>query len=265
MRKSLSIAMVCAIVMALGGCASTRAFISSANPTKRDISAPLESSGGGSDFHIMRSEQLRNIPNGSSVGVISTGSAGLPLFVETDLEAKGLTVRQIDIYNLMSSREKSLTDPAEDLAYINNLIGAIAKSEKTDKDNIAASVDKLLPADKLDLESQLVDHYLGLYQNLKKTIAALNVDYLVVVGPAYTELSYAMRIYDATKLDLIYTCLFVGDVKEWRTVIGTPQKTMNLSYYYKSGSEPVAYWELAFSKFAIDRIKFGSGAAASTK
>jgi hypothetical protein len=268
MRKSLVVAMACVFAaLTLGGCASTAAaaFTPSSAPTKRDFSAPLESSGGGNDFHIMRSEQLRNIPTGSSIGVISTGSAGLPLFVEADFEAKGLTVRQIDIYNLMSPREKSLTDPADDFAYINDLIGVIAKNERPDKENVAASVDKLLPADKLDLENQLVDHYLGLYQNLKKMVASLNVDYLVIVGPVYKELSYAMRIYDATKLDLVYTCLFVGAVSEWRTVIGTPQKTMNLSYYYKSGSEPTAYWELAFSKFAIDRIKIGSGAAASTK
>ena len=252
MRKLLSVAMACILALSFAGCASNGSA-----SARRNFNAPLESSGATADFHIMRSEQLRNIPAGSTMGVISSGSSGLPLFVEADLEAKNMTVRQIDIYNLMSFQERARIDPAEDFAYIDGLLAKTDKGENADKVNLAATIDKLLPADKLVLENQLAEHYLILFQNLKKMVAILNVDYLVVVGPAYKELSYAMRIYDANKLDLVYTCLFVGDVKEWRTAIGTPQKTSNLSYYYKAGSEPQAYWELAFSKFAIDRIKFG--------
>jgi hypothetical protein len=266
MRKVLCIAIAACIALALDGCASVAAakFSSGGAPSKRDYSTPLASSGVASDSHIMRCEQLRGIPAGSALGVVASGSGGLPLFVEADLEAKGLTVRQIDVYGLVSPRERELTDPADDLAYVDRLIDAVSKDPKADKDSLVASVDKLLPADKLDLESQLAEHYLALHQNLRKMVAALNVDYLVLVGPAYRELSYVMRIYDASKFDLVYTCLFVGDTKEWRSVVGSPQKTMNLSYAYKSSSEPAAYWELAFSKFAVDKIKIGgSGAPAA--
>jgi hypothetical protein len=265
MRKVLVVIMVSSIAFGATGCATSAAapFASSNSPAKRDYSAPLTSSGVSADAHIMRSEQLRSIPAGSQVGVIAGNSAGLSLFVEADLEAKGLTVRQIDIYDMLSPREQSLTDPAGEYTYINNLISALAKDSKADKDSLVASVDKLLPADTLDMENQLVTRYLELYSNLKKMVAALNVDYLVVVGPAFKELSYAMKIYDTSKFDLVYTCLFVGDVKEWRSVIGNPQKTANLSYIYKSGSEPAAFWELAFSKFAVDRIKVGGASAAA--
>lgn len=258
----------CVSVLALAGCASgaPTPFVPSNAQAKRDFSAPLVSSGASSDFHIMRSEQLRGIPSGSDVGVISSVAGGLPLFVEADLEAKGLVARQIDVYGMMSPRERDITDPAQDFAYINDLIGVLAKADGAGKEGVAASIDKLLPSDKIDLENQLAERYLTLYQNLKKLVGALNVDYLVLVGPAYTELSYSMRIYDTNRFDLVYTCLFVGDKKEWRSVIGSPQKTVNLSYYYRSESEPLAYWELAFSKFAVDRIKIGGSApAAATK
>jgi hypothetical protein len=260
-----TLAASCLAAIALASCASgaAAAFSPSSAPAKRDFGAPIVSSGASGDFHIMRAEQLRGIPAGSDVGVISSVAGGLSLFVEADLEAKGLVARQIDVYGMMSPRERAITDPAEDFAYINDLIGVLAKADGAGKEGAAAAIDKLLPADKIDLENQLAERYLVLYQNLKKMVSALNVDYLVLVGPAYSELSYSMRIYDTTRFDLVYTCLFVGDAKEWRSVIGSPQKNVNLSYYYRSDSEPTAFWELAFSKFAVDRIKIGGSAPAA--
>jgi hypothetical protein len=261
MTRSNRITAAFVVAFALCACAATASPAAplTATPAKRDYSQPLASVGG-ADFHMMRIEQLRNIPAGSSIGVVSTGSTTIPLFLEADLEAKGFVVRQTDIYGMVSPREKYLTDPSDDFAFLNGLIATLGQS---DKSNVGAGIDKLLPTDKIDLENQLAEHYLTLYTNLKKLISLLNVDYLVVVSPVFKELSYSMKIYDTSKFDLIYTCLFAGNTRQWRAMIGSPQKSPNLSFDFKAESEPTAFWEMAFSKFAVDRLKIGGTAPAS--
>lgn len=258
-RLSLPAASCLCLALALSGCATAGGSVLAPNPSaKRDYGVQLASAGAAKDFHLMRTEQLRPIPAGSSMGVIAGSSATLALYIEADLEAKGYTVRQIDIYNLMTPRQKSLTDPSDDFVFINSLVGSLGRG---DKETLGGVVDKLLPTDSLYVENQLAEHYLALVQDLKKMIGSLNVDYLVVAGPAYRELSYALRIYDANKLDLVYTSLFVGTPKDWRSVVGVPQKGQNLSYDFDAGSEPTAFWEMAYSKYAIERIKVGGAAA----
>jgi hypothetical protein len=264
MTRSILSSTICALALLL--CAGA-AFASpsaplTSTPPKRDYSLPSLPSNGGIDFHIMRIEQLRGIPAGSTMGVVSTASPTMPLFLEADLEAKGFTVRQIDIYGMVSPRERTLTDPSDDYAFLNGLIATMGEADKA---NAAGSVDKLLPADKLDLENQLAEHYLALYGNLKKLVSLLNVDYLVVVSPIFKEQSYCMKIYDTTRFDLIYTCLFAGNLRTWRSMIGTPQKSPpNLSYeFLKPDSEPAAFWEMAFSKFAVEKLKVGGAAPAA--
>jgi hypothetical protein len=259
MSQSIRISILCAVALALlaGGAIAAPSPQYSA-PAKRDYAPALQSVGGGAaDFHIMRIEQIRNVPAGASVGVVSAGSPTLGLFVESDLMAKNFVVRQVDIYGLLSPRERSLTDPAEDIAFFSNLIANLGAG---DKDMAAANIEKLLPADKLDLENQLAEHYITLHSNLKKLISLLNVDYLVIVGPVFKEMSYMLRVYDVSRFDVVYSCMFAGDTKQWRNMIGFPQKSPSVSFGFKTDAEPVAFWELAFSKFAIDRMKIGAPA-----
>jgi hypothetical protein len=256
----LTAACIVAFVLCAGAAAAAPAAATTSTPAKRDYTQPLASVGASSDFHLMRIEQLRNIPAGSSMGVISNGSATLPLFLEADLEAKGFIVRQTDIYSMVSPRERALTDPSEDFAFLNGLIATM--SGAGDKANAGASVDKLLPADKLDLENQLAEHYVALYANLRKLISLLNVDYLVIVSPVFKEISFSMKVYDTAKFDLYYTCLFAGNPRQWRAIVGTPQKSPNLSFDFKADSEPAAFWEMAFSKYAVERLKIGGPAPA---
>lgn len=258
MKKSLIAFAACGLAFALGGCATAGRSVLAPSGGKRDYSVPVASSGGTSNFHLMRTEQLRGIPAGATFGVLSGGGGTLPIYIEADLEAKGFTVRQVDIYNLVSPRQKALTDPSDDFVFINNLVGSIGKPEK---ESMGSTIEKLLPTDSLYVENQLAEHYLGLVPDLKRMIASLNVDYLVIAGPPYKELSYALRIYDANKFDLVYTCLFVGDLKNWRSVVGVPQKSPNLSYEFDAGAEPAAFWEMAFSKYATDKIKTGGSPA----
>jgi len=249
----------CFVALSLAACATASHSVLAPSPsTKRDYGHTLTSAGSGKSFYLMRAEQLRAIPAAASIGVVSAGGGTLPLYIEADLEAKGFTVRQIDIYNLVTPRQKALTDPLGDFVFINNLVGSVGQ---LDKENAGAAIEKLLPTDSLYVENQLADHYLALVQDLKKMIASLNVDYLVLVGPAYQELSYALKIYDTNKSDLIYTCMFVGDQKNWRSVVGVPQKGPNLGYDFDAGSEPTAFWEMAFSRYAIDKIKIGGASA----
>jgi hypothetical protein len=258
MKRSVRIAIACVVALAVlsGVAAAAPSAAPYAPPAKRDYSQPLQSVGGGaSDFHIMRIEQLRGIPTGSSVGVVSGGSSTLGLFVESDLMSKGFVVRQIDIYSLLSPREKSLIDPADDFAFFGNLVANIGAG---DKGGAAASLDKLLPNDKVELENQLAERYVTLYGNLKKLVSLLNVDYLVVVGPVFKEMSYMMRIYDLNRFDIVYSCMFAGDTKQWRNMIGFPQKSPSSSFGFKTDAEPAAFWEMAFSKFAVDRMKIGA-------
>lgn len=258
-RSRLSIAFAIMLIACAGAAMASPPPPATSTPPKRDYSQPSLPSTGGIDFHIMRIEQLRGIPAGSVIGVVSTSSPTLPLFLEADLEAKGFTVRQIDIYGMVSPRERSLTDPSDDYAFLNGLIATMGEADKA---NAAGAVDKLLPADKLDFENQLAEHYIALYANLKKLVSLLNVDYLVVVAPVFKELSYCMKIYDTTRFDLIYTCLFAGNMRTWRSMIGAPQKNPpNLSYeFLKPDSEPAAFWEMAFSKFAVEKLKVGGTA-----
>jgi hypothetical protein len=260
-RLSMPAASCLCLALALSGCASTGGSVLAPNPSaKRDYSVQLASAGAAKDFHLMRTEQLRPIPAGSTIGVIAGSSATLSLFIEADLEAKNFVVRQIDIYNLMTPRQKTLTDPSDDFVFINSLVGSIGRP---DKENMGSVVEKLLPTDSLYVENQLAEHYLALVQDLKKMLASLNVDYLVVAGPAYKELSYALRIYDANKFDLVYTSLFVGSPKDWRSVVGVPQKAAGLSYDFDAGLEPTAFWEMAYSRYATDRIKVGGSVPAT--
>jgi hypothetical protein len=258
MARNIRIASACLVALLVFAGAAIAAPSAPPNsaPAKRDYSQPLQSVGAGaSDFHILRVEQLRAMPAGASVGIISNGSPTLPIFIESDLMAKGFLVRQIDIYALLSPRERTLIDPADDLAFFNNLVANLGAGDRASG---AASLDKLLPADKLDLESQLADHYIALYANLRKLVSLLNVDYLVTVGPVFKEMSYVLRIYDASKSDLVYTCMFAGDSRQWRAMIGQPQKSPSASFDFKAETEPAPFWEMAFSKFAVDRMKIGA-------
>jgi hypothetical protein len=91
----------------------------------------------------------------------ATAGGSLPLYIEADLEAKGFTVRQIDIYDLTSARQRSATDPMDDFTFINTLVDSLKKPDKE----------------------------------------ALNKE----------NMSGAMKVYDSSKFDPIFTCMFAGD------------------------------------------------------
>ena len=253
-------------LLPLAICALFNSCFSSANVNLKSVSkrhtvdVMTKTASGSRAFHIMRSEQLREIPKGASIGVLSSSGGTLSLFLEADLESKGLLVRQIDISNLLSAHQKEMTDPAADFAFATNLVASL---QSTNKDAAVALSDKLLAVDDLTIEKQLSDHYLDLYQNVRRMVDSFNVDYLVIVGQPYQEKSYAFRIYDSKKLDLIFSNLFVGDDSEWRSVVGKPKNSDNLSSRFDEKEEPKAYWEMAYSKFVTEKIKIGSPANAA--
>ena len=86
-------------------------------------------------------------------------------------------------------------------------------------------------------------------EDIKALIKSLNVDYILVSGPAYLELSFSTKIYDSGNYNLIFNNLFVGSLPEWRKVIGSPKTNESLSYEFANESEPTPFWELTYSEY----------------
>lgn len=271
MKNVFKAALTLAGILALGltSCATSMPNLS-ANSSRREPPALLTAAGIGSQGHIMRIQQLRDIPKGASIGILG-GGASLGGFLEMDLESKGLVARQIDIYAQLSARQKTMIDPAGDFVYINSIINnlpALIKESSTaaaGKEGVLGEKllnEKLLSQDSIAIELQLADHYLDLITTLRELIKSMNVDYLVVAGPAYTELSYSARIYDSLKFDLVYSCLFVGAPSDWRNMVGNPQKDQipngKASWSFEAGKEPAAYWAMSFSSFAAKNLIVGA-------
>jgi hypothetical protein len=260
------------LALSLMSCATSMPNLA-ADSSRREPPALLTAAGIGSQGHIMRIQQLRDIPRGATVGILS-GGASLSGFLEMDLESKGLVVRQIDVYSMLSARQKTMIDPAGDFVYINSVIDNLpalikeSSTAATGKEGILGEKllnEKLLTQDSIAVELQLAEHYLDLVATLRDLIKSLNVEYLIVAGPAYTELSYAAKIYDSLKFDLIYTCLFIGAPSDWRNMVGNPQKDQipngKASWSFEAGKEPAAYWEMSFSSFAAKNLIVGASAA----
>jgi hypothetical protein len=266
LKKSIVASICAAVVLAalVSGCVSTAGSgIVPQADARRSYSVPLQQvTKSSKPFHLMRVEQLKPIPPTASIGVLSGGTLGL--FLEADLESKAFTVRQVDVYGMMSPVQKSMTDPKSDFAFINKIsqsayaptfLDALARNEtKTEALDLPALLDRLDTVDNLVIENQQAEHYLTLLATLKKVVATLGVDYIAVAGPVYQELSYAIKIYDTKTYDLVYTAMFVGDLTEWRKQVGAPVKGPTLSYDFNANEEPTAFWEMAFSKYATDRI-----------
>ncbi len=272
MKNVFKSAMAGVLALSLASCVTSLPNLPSAT-SRREAPASLTTAGIGTQGHIMRIQQLRELPKGATVGILG-GGASLGNFLEMDLESKGLVARQIDAYALLSARQLQMIDPAGDFVYINRIIDnlpALIKESSTaaaGKEGILGEKllnEKLLAQDSIAVELQLSEHYKDLAVSLRELVKALNVDYLVVAGIAYTELSYTAKIYDSQKFDLVYSCLFVGSPSDWRNMVGNPQKDQipngKASWSFAAGKEPAAYWEMAFSSFAAKNLIVAGSAA----
>jgi len=265
----VALALAGILALSLTSCVTSMPNLATSS-SRRESPAPLTAAGIGSQGHIMRIQQLRDIPKGATIGILG-GGASLGGFLEMDLESKGLVARQIDVYAQLSARQKTMIDPAGDFVYFNSIIENLptiikeSSTAATGKDGILGEKllnEKLLNQDSIAIELQLADHYLDLVTTLRELIKSLNVDYLVVAGPAYAELSYMARIYDSLKFDLVYSCLFVGAPSDWRNMVGNPQKDQipngKASWSFEAGKEPAAYWAMSFSSFAAKNLVIGA-------
>lgn len=259
------------LLLIILGCGSTAGLLSGPKQglsmEKRVAGGKLSSANASGEFHVTRTEQLSKIPAGSTVGIIS-GSGSLGLFLAADLESAGFVVKELNLYSLLTPQQQAMTDPGSDFTFLNYLAAdastALSKVTNMSWENTAATdtdpvnlqyvIDKLYAVDSLQVESQRVSHYLTLVENLKDMIKSLNVDYIIVVGPVYQELSFAMKIYETSSANLIFTNIFVGDLMQWRSVISAPQKDENTSYRFDDKKEPMPYWELVYSRFVVEKI-----------
>jgi hypothetical protein len=267
MKKAflLTVTVILISTVVFTGCKSTSTTMETG---ARDYSVNLNSANGKNDFHILRTNQLEIIPQGSVVGIVSNGNGAMNMFMTAALEDKGLIVREVNLYNLLTSNQKYQTDPQADYSFVNSLVAdsgelmdLLAKAnggasadmgDETAAEKTAALkflIEKLYDHDSILVESQRVNHFLGLVEDLKAIIAGMNVDYILVSGPAYVELSFATKIYDSENYNLVFNNLFVGTLPEWRKVIGSPKTTEDISYEFINENEPTPYWELTYSEY----------------
>lgn len=271
MKKTLLLtAAVLLTVMLLSACGSVVPGIMSVSKsgTARNYSVAVNSANGNGDFHVLRTSQLKSIRGGSTVGVLTGGSGAFSVFMAAALEDKGLTVRAIDLYALTTPTQKSQTDPKADYSFVNSLVAnsgdlmrllAVTNEGEDQLGDKAATieylVEKLYTNDSIVVESQRINHFLTLVEDLKKLIASMNVDYILLAGPAYTELSFAVQIYNAATYELTFSNLFVGSLDEWRKVIARPAANENLSYEFPENKEPTPYWELSYCQYIASVLK----------
>ncbi len=264
MKKTLlPAAAVLMIALLVSACGSTPSFMPAAKTASaRNYSVAVNSANGNGEFHVLRSNQLKSIPKGSTIGVLSGGSGAFSVFMSAALEDKGLVVRAIDLYALLTPMQKSQTDPKADYTFVNNLVAnsaeimrllAVTNEGEEQLGDKAATieylVDKLYTNDSIVVESQRINHFLTLVEDLKKLIVSLNVDYMLLAGPAYIDLSFATQIYNAKTYDLTFSNLFVGSLEEWRKVIARPAANEKLSYEFPEKKEPTPYWELSYCQY----------------
>jgi len=216
-------------------------------------------------FHVMRTNQLKDLPAGSKIGIISAADSGsFGLFMGAALEDKGLVVREMNLYSLLPPGQQYLTDPKNKFTFIDTLvkdtIDVVNLSTVTEDGEVVRSIDldalmnKMLPMDDLVTEKQRVEHYLELVSSLKKMVESLNVDYILVGGSPYQGLSYSVKIYDTKTLDLVFSNLIVADETEWRRVVNAPAKSEMISYDFEDENEPMPFWELSYCEMVASKL-----------
>lgn len=210
-------------------------------------------------FYINRYVQTETIPAGSSIALIGGGGSGTSFLAAALLE-KGLRVREVNLYNLIPMSDLQMTIPNTRFDYQTSLVAdaskvvsadaadAATESPTTDID-INALIDRLYSVSDLTVEAQRIDQYISLKAELKSLLESLDVSYIMVVGSSYSEFDYTVSIYRASNLDLIFTHTIVADIEQWRRVVGEPSQSDNISYSFDDESEPVPFFELAYSQF----------------
>ena len=216
-------------------------------------------------FHVMRTNQLRDLPAGSKIGIISAVESGsFGIFMGAALEEKGLVVREMNLYSLLPPGQQYLTDPKNKFTFVDtlvkdtidviNLSSVSENGEEVRNIDLDALINKMFPMDDLVTEKQRVDHYLELVGSLKKMVDSLNVDYIMVGGSPYTGLSYSVKIYDTKTLDLVFSNILVADETEWRRVVTAPAKSELLSYEFEEENEPMPFWELSYCEMVASKL-----------
>jgi hypothetical protein len=278
MKKTILLTITIILISAVvfSGCKSSSPTMETGS---RDYSVRLNSANGKNDFHILRTNQLEVIPAGSVVGILSNSNGAMNLFMTAALEDRGLIVREINLYNLLTANQKYQTDPQADYSFVNSLVAesgdlmdllAAANSSEVSEemgDDIAAQktaalkflIETLYDHDSILVESQRINHFLGLVEDIKSLIASMNVDYILASGPAYIELSFATKIYDSENYNLVFNNLFVGTLPEWRKIIGSPQASASISYEFIDENEPTPFWELTYSEYIAKILEISEG------
>ena len=269
MKKiTLLAALVTAVLLSVS-CTSTGGIIPVSSGSGRVQSqAVMDASPSTQPYHVIRSSQLSPIPAGSVVGIVSTtGPDALSIFMTAALEAKGLKVREMNLYSLLPPNLQGMTDPAGRYTFTDSLVRetvniikttASADAEEEDTEgtvDLDALIDRMFTADDLVTEKQRIDHYLNLRSGLVSMIDSLNVEYILVAGSPYDGLSYALKIYDAETLDLVYSNIVISNEEEWRKVIPVPQKGDHLSYNFEEEKEPYAFWDLSYAEYTAAGIE----------
>ena len=219
-------------------------------------------------YHVMRIEQLHPIAEGSTIGVISgSNNDSLSLFIGAALESRGLVARGVNIYNIIPAMQIDTISPDEEYTFINNLIDDArviitqTSNKKTGGEIVISNldvnvlIDKLFETDDVATEKQRTEHYLVLLESLIKVVRSLNVDYILVVHN--TGLNYALKMYDTSNLDIVFTNLIFADINEWRRIIPSPQQNERISYSYAANDEPAYYFELSYCEFIMSKLEVG--------
>lgn len=257
MNKSLLLIVV-PVILALTGCVTTTSNhqVSAANGTE--------------PFHIIRSEQLAPIPEGATIGILGSGSP-LGLFTGAALDTKGLVVRELDLYTLLPGVKIETINPQEQYTFLNTLVEETFKIAKAAAENEPAEdggdgaladnldldviVDRLFATDDIVAEEQRANHYLSLVQSLRRMVADLNVDYILVSGAPYTGLCYSTRIYDTQTLDVVFRDFIVANEEEWRKVVPAPKMENGISFDFANEKEPVPYWDFSYAEFMVSKLE----------
>lgn len=238
-------------------------------PNKMNVSSQPSAEPGSGSFHLTRIQQAKLFKKGDTIGVISGGDfSQLGFYMASALNSREFTVRELDIHSILPSEKQMKITPqylynfqdilVREIVNITKTTGAVGTETNDikipgnlDIDNL---INKLYDIDDITVTQQRLEHYLSLEGKVRELINTLNVDYILVTGSPYKELSYSTVIYDARTLDIVYQNLIVADIEEWRRTVPTPGSE-GISINFDSNQEPHAYLDLSYAEYAVSKIE----------
>ncbi len=222
--------------------------------------APKELAPSG-EYFILRSEQLRALVKGASIGIISgSASETTSIFMTAALEARGITVREINLYSMIPGMQLTMIGSGNDFTYVNQLAKDAntillerAKLAEAKDFNMDTLIDKVLKTDNIVSETMRTDHYLTLLASLAKTIDSLNVGYIMVVGGG--PQNFRTVIYDVKNYDVVYSNFISASLEAWRDKIPKPALSEHkLSYQYEPKKEPGMFFTMSYCEYIVSKM-----------